>query len=132
MMPAVSPQMDPKRLFARLAGLRFRLRLVAVIQGSCAVAAILIGGAALAGWLDYLFDLAPLAGATALVSIIAGAGWALLRLLIHPLRLPADNLHLALKLEEKNPQLNDLLASAVQFLNKPDPDEVYSSILLRK
>jgi hypothetical protein len=33
MMPAISSNLDPKRLFARFAGLRFRLRIVALLQG---------------------------------------------------------------------------------------------------
>jgi hypothetical protein len=124
--------MDPKRLFARLAGLRFRLRVVAILQGVFAVTAIMAGGAALAGLLDFRYSLPPLVRALALVAILAAAGLALLRLLLAPLLEQADNLRLALKLEEKNPHLNDILASAVQFLNQPDPDEALSSAVLRK
>ncbi|MFL5342698.1 MAG: hypothetical protein ACJ8F7_21405, partial [Gemmataceae bacterium] len=133
MMPAVSPHVDPKRLFGRLARLRFRLRLVAVVQGVAAVAAILLGGAAVEGLIDWRFQLPALVRALALVSLLAAGGWAVIRLLLLPLRTPASNLRLALRLEQKNPHLNDILASAVQFLEQPDPgDDAVSSPLMRK
>lgn len=132
MLPALSPQMDPKRLIARLAGLRFRLRLAAVVLGVSAVTAILVGGTAAAGLLDWRFGLPPLVRAMALVGILGAAGFALLRILVAPLRQPIDNLRLALQLEEKNPHLNDILASAVEFLERPDPEEERSSQVLRK
>ena len=132
MMPAVSPQLDPKRLFGRLAWLRFRLRMNAAVQGIAAVAAILLGGIAVAGLLDWRFQLPPLVRALILVSQLAAAGWAFIRWLLLPLLTPADNLHLALRLENQNPQLNDILASAVSFLQDPSDQEEVSSPLLRK
>src|SRR5205823_927317 len=106
MMPSVSPQVDPKRLFGRFAGLRFRLRLVTVLQGFATVAAILLGGAAVEGMLDWRFSLPPLVRALILVGLLAASGWAIIRFLLIPLRTPSDNLGLALRLEQKNPQLN--------------------------
>src|SRR5947209_6085737 len=119
MMPATLPHFDPKRLFRRLARVRRRLRLVTLLHGVMALLAVVVGGAALAGLLDWRFQLPSLVRAIALVGIVCAAGYVLIRRLLAPLRQPADNLHLALRLEEKNPELNDALASAIQFLDQP-------------
>lgn len=131
MMPATLPALDPKRLFRRLARLRRRIRIVTGLRGLFLLAFVLIGGAAVMGLLDWRFQLPALVRALGLVGVLAAAGYTLIRRLIVPLSRPADNLRLALRMEEKNPDLNDVLASAVQFLDQPAEDESSSPILRR-
>src|SRR4051794_25657773 len=119
MLPATLPQFDTKRLDRRLGRLRRRLRIVTAAQGVLALIAVVAGGAAIAGLLDWRFQLPALVRALALVALVSAAGYVLIRRLFVPLRAPADNLRLALRLEERNPELNDVLASAVQFLDQP-------------
>jgi hypothetical protein len=132
MLPATLPQFDPKRLYSRLARLRRRLRVVTALRGTLTLVAVIVGGAAIVGLLDWRFQLPALVRAIALVSIVSAAGYVLIRRLLTPLAVPADNLHLALQLEDRNPELNDALASAVQFLEQPAEDEEQSSPLLRR
>src|SRR6516165_6825243 len=132
MLPAVSPRLEPQRLFARLARVRRRLHLVALLQGLFALLALMLGGALVVGLVDWRLHMPGLARAVALVGILTGAGLILFFWLIRPLRQRADNLAIALRLEEKYPHLNDALASAVQFLEQPGDDEELSSPLLRK
>ena len=53
-----------------------------------------------------------------LVGTLAAAGVVAYRALLRPLLVRADNLSLALRVEEAYPDLNDSLASAVQFLEQ--------------
>ncbi|MCX7699536.1 MAG: hypothetical protein N2039_01530, partial [Gemmataceae bacterium] len=132
MLPATLPQFDPKHLYRRLARLRWRMRLTALVQGICASLAVLLGGALVVSLLDYWLHLPALVRAIALVSILLGTGGALVRWLIRPLARPVDNFHLALRLEEQHPELNDALASAIEFMQQPPDDEEKSSPLLRR
>jgi hypothetical protein len=132
MLPAVSPHLEPQRLFTRLARVRRRMHLVALLQGVFALLALLLGGALVVGLLDWRLHMPGLARAVALVGILTGAGIIVLFWLIRPLRQRADNLAIALRLEDQYPHLNDALASAVQFLEQPGEDEDLSSPLLRK
>src|SRR5262245_31461430 len=131
MMPATLPHLEPKRLFGRLSRLRRRIRVVAGLRGLFALAAVLIGGAVLMGLLDWRFQLPGMVRAIGLAGILGLAGYVLIRWLIEPFRQPADNLRLALRMEEKNPELNDVLASAVQFLEQPEGDDSSSPLLRR-
>jgi hypothetical protein len=58
--------------------------------------------------------------AGALVGLLTGAGYLIYHLLIHPLTKKSDDLSLALRIEELYPELNDALASTIQFLDQPD------------
>ncbi len=131
MMSATLPALEPRGLFRRLARLRRRLRVVAGLRGLFALAFVLIGGAAVMGFLDWKFQLPGLVRAIGLVGILAAAGFVIIRWLIEPFRQSVDDLHLALRMEEKNPDLNDALASAVQFLDQPAEDESSSPLLRR-
>src|SRR5258706_10624858 len=131
MMLAILPQFDPKRLFRRLARLRRRIWLVAGMCGLFAVLAVLAGGIAILGFLDWRFHLPGLVRALGLVGTLSAAGYLAIRLLIQPFRVPADNLRLALRVEANHPELNDALASAVQFMELPADDESSSPLLRR-
>ncbi len=93
--------------------------------------AVLVGGAAIEGLIDWRFQLPSLVRAILLCGIVASACYVVIRKLLIPLSQPTDNLNLALRLEERNPELNDILASAIQFLNQPADDQS-SSPTLRK
>ena len=131
MTPATLPALEPGGLFRRLARLRRRIRIVAGLRGLFALALVLVGGAALMGLLDWRFQLPGLVRAIGLVGIFALAGYVIIRWLVEPFRQSVDNLHLALRMEEKNPELNDVLASAVQFLDQPADDDSSSPLLRR-
>jgi hypothetical protein len=132
MLPATLPQFDPKHLFRRLARLRWRLRGIAFMQGMLALGAWVVGSAVIVGLLDYFLHLPALVRAWALVGMIAGSAWIVWRWLVRPLTRPVDNFHLALRLEERYPDLHDALASAIQFMGQPWDDEDISSPLLRR
>lgn len=107
-------------LLDRLSVVRRRFRVVTVLSGVFAVTAFAIGAATLLGLFDYSNYLPRLIRATALVGILAGAGALFFKLLIDPLARRSDNLSLALRIEEMHPELNDALASTIQFLENPD------------
>ncbi len=131
MLSATLPQVDSSYLFRRLGRLRRRLRLVTLLSGVFALFALVVGGAAVEGLIDWRFQLPPLVRALVLCGIAAVAGYMLIRRLLVPLKRPVDNLHLALRLEERYPELNDVLASAIQFLDQ-EPNDESSSPLLRR
>lgn len=132
MLPALGTRIDPQRLFRRLGWLRWRIRATATLTGVCLMAAILIGGAALAGWIDWWLQLPELVRALALVGLLCAAGWIAWKQLLSPILKPAGNFDLALQIERRHPHLNDALASAVQFLGQPPEDDSVSSPLLRR
>src|ERR1700731_1311461 len=80
----------------RLAGLRRRLRLQIVWRGLCALTALVVGGAVLAGLADWLVDLPGLVRSLALVGILAGALVVAYQIMVVPLSTRCDDLSLAL------------------------------------
>src|SRR5207302_8000080 len=123
-------RMNP--LQSRLASLRRRLRLQIGWRGLCALAGVVIGGAVLAGLADWLLELPSLLRALALVALLGAAGVAAYRTLVIPLGRRCDDLALALRIEEQFPELNDALASTVQFLEAPAAAPLSGSASLRK
>ena len=107
-----------RELRSRLAGLRRRLRFVVASRGVGWLVAAVFLTLTLVGAIDYRVDLPGLVRAVVLVSLLAGAGVILYRFLLRPLRLPTDDLSLALRIEDRYPLLNDGLASTVQFLDQ--------------
>jgi hypothetical protein len=100
---------------------RMRKR-VAIAAGLFALLAVVIGCITLAGILDAAFHLPPLARALALTISLALSGVVWFRGVTRALILRTDSLSIALELEEKYPALNDALASAVSFLDGPEPE----------
>lgn len=103
-------------LLRRLAKLRRRIRLVAIVRGVSLLLAVLAAALVAAGFLDWRWHLPSLVRAIALVATLVGSGLIFLRFFLRPLRTPADDLSLALRIEDSYPSLNDALASTVQFL----------------
>src|SRR5262249_55967317 len=112
--------------------LRRRLRWIAVIQGTCLLLTVLLGGVALAGLLDWQMQLPSLALATLLVAILTVAGCVAYSHLIAPLATRTDDFSLALKVENHYPILNDSLASTVQFLREQENSNETSSPAMRR
>lgn len=104
----------------QLAGLGRARRAVTAGGAVLALVGWVAGAALVAGTLDALIHLPPLARGFLLVGTLAGAGVLALRLR-DALRLPTEPLAVALELEDRFPRLNDALASAVSFLGADDP-----------
>ncbi len=116
----------------RLARLRRRLRYVVAVRGTGWVVALFLVCVAAAGVLDWYFHLPSLVRAVALAAILSSAAVVALRHLLRPLARRADDLSLALRIEEEYPALNDCLASAVQFLERPERPEGESAVMERE
>ena len=110
---------------------RFRRR-VAVASGLFAFVGLTVGCVALACSLDAAFGLPPLARGSALVLTLTAAGVCWLRGVSRAVTLRTDPLSVALELEERYPNLNDALASAVDFLQGDTPQRSGTSNRLRE
>lgn len=118
-------------LQSRLAALRRRLRLVALIRGVNLLCILILGSFILSGVLDWNLHLPAVIRAFLLVGIMGSVAAVLYRLLILPLSSHVDDLSLALRVEEQYPVLNDSLASTVQFLGVPKESPAAGSESLR-
>jgi hypothetical protein len=119
------PPLDARGLARRLAWVRRRLRFVVTFRGISWVLSLVLLAALGVGLIDWRLHLPSLIRALALVGILGAAGYIVLRHLLRPLAKQADDLTLALRVEEQYPGLNDSLASTVQFLEdaaKPNLD----------
>ena len=109
-------------LLKRLAVLRLKVRLLDGWQGACAVVAAIVGVGFAVGVLDYWAHLPNLIRAVALVGLLIGSGAIAYRYLVRPFTRSCDDLSLALRVEDQFPELNDALASTVQFLKQSKED----------
>ena len=100
----------------RLASVLRRWRFMVVTRGVSAIAALVVGAAALVGLADWLVHLPSLVRAYCLVAILGSAGYIAFRWLVVPFWRRCDDLSLAIQIEDAYPELNDSLASTVQFL----------------
>lgn len=100
----------------RLAVVRRRLRFVATFRGVCLAVSLLLLAVLLSGLLDWRVHLPSAVRAFLLAATLGSCGYVAARYLVAPLQARADDLALALKVETRYPELNDALASAVQFL----------------
>src|SRR5262245_46131630 len=87
-----------------------------VTRGVSAIAALVVGAAALVGLVDWLVHLPSLVRAYCLVAILGSAAYIAFRWLVVPFWRRCDDLSLAIQIEDAYPELNDSLASTVQFL----------------
>jgi hypothetical protein len=132
MPSAKRPVLDGAMLRHRLAALRRRLRLVAACRGTGFLLTILLATTLLTGALDWRYHLPALVRAVILVGMLVGAVGVAFRYLFRPLTARADDLTLALRVEQEYPQLNDALASTVQFLERASSETESSSALERE
>jgi hypothetical protein len=116
MPPVAALDVQAKQLSKRLSSLRRRIRFVAFLLGIslflAAVFAVLIG----VGLIDWYYHLPSLIRAFALVGGLSMVGIIAYRGLFRPLARNVDDLSLALRIERAYPELNDGLASTVEFL----------------
>jgi hypothetical protein len=126
--------MSNNPLLSRLAALRRWVRVLEGWQGICALATVLLGAIVVAGLLDWTVQLPSFMRGVLLAAIVAASGLVAYRYLFLPWTAPADDLTLALRIEEEFPELNDSLGSTVQFLNEPadSPGAASSSEAMRK
>ncbi|HEX3314485.1 MAG TPA: hypothetical protein VHR72_06300, partial [Gemmataceae bacterium] len=107
-------------LLARLAVVRRRYRYVTIASGLAAIVAFALWTGIFVSFVDWYVHVPRLLRASALVGILGGAGALFYQLLAYPLARRSDNLSLALRIEAYYPELNDALASTVQFVEQPD------------
>ena len=119
-------------LQSRLGAVRRRLRRVILWRGTSLLLTLLLGCALLAGLLDWDIHLPELVRVLLLVGILASAGIVAYRTLLAPLRVSADDLAIALRIEDKHPVLNDALASTVEFLQQTPESRSGSPVLRRE
>ncbi len=110
-------------LLSRLAVLRMKVRVLDGWQGTCALVALILGVSVTVGVLDYLLQLPTLGRAVFLVGMLIGVGYVAYTYLIKPFARPCDDLQLALRVEEVYPELNDALASSLQFLKQSKEEQ---------
>src|SRR5262245_26388369 len=99
----------------RLAAVRRRLRLIVTFRGAAWLIAGFLACTMVAGLIDWRWHLPGVVRAFLLAGSLSGLGYIAFRYLVRPLSARADDLTLALKIESAYPELNDSLASAVQF-----------------
>lgn len=109
-------------LLKRLASLRRTVRIYAAWIGVCALSALVLGVGVGEGVLDFYFHIPSLFRGAILVGLLVAVGYAFHRLFIQPFATGYDDLQLALRIEDCHPDMNDALASTVQFL-KQTPEE---------
>jgi hypothetical protein len=127
---APAPTLNP--LAKRLAVLRRRLRFVILLRGVAWLLAIVVLVLLVEGALDWLLHLPGVVRAFFLVATLGVAGCVGYVYLIHPLRKRDDDLALALQVEQHYPELNDCLASSVQFLQAPENTDPSHSETMRR
>ncbi|MEX0710727.1 MAG: hypothetical protein WD278_00170, partial [Pirellulales bacterium] len=120
-------------LEARMARIRRRARLLVLVHALGRLAAMLVAvviALVLIDWLIHFEDrgLRTIASLAAL----AVAAWGLVRFVWPALHLPLGKLHVALGVERTFPQLNDRLASTVEFLGQGEHDPYAGSPALRR
>jgi hypothetical protein len=132
-MPASQrPSVDANTLRQRFGWLRRRLRAVSVFRGTSYLLVLVLSVAVLTGVLDWRFHLPDLIRGLVLVGILTAGALSAYRHLLRPLSARADDLSLALRIEDRYPILNDSLASTVEFLDREGRPEGESSALERE
>ncbi len=109
-------------LLKQLASLRRKVRFLDGWIGVWALVALVCTVGASAGTFDYFFQVPSLLRAVMLTGLLTTSGIVGYAYIIRPFGKKCDDLTLALRVEEVYPELNDALASTVQFL-KLTPDE---------
>ncbi|MCC6126167.1 MAG: hypothetical protein IT426_14490 [Pirellulales bacterium] len=117
----------------RLILLRGRARRLMAVSGFCALLAGVLGSGMALGWLDYFVHFED-RGLRIMASLaLAGVvGWSAYRFIYLPRRKRLDDLALSLQVERRFPNLEDRLASAVEFLGQDEDDPTAGSPALRR
>jgi hypothetical protein len=117
----------------RLDRVRVRVKRLYAIRGAASFFSGVVGGIFLLGLLDYLVRFQDRGlRIMATLALVALAGWLIHRLFYLPLKKPHRPVDLALAVERQYPNLNDRLASAVEFLGQDENDSLAGSPALRR
>jgi hypothetical protein len=116
-------QANRNPLLKRLASLRRKVRFLDGWLGICAVVALVLGVGVAEGVLDFWVHVPSLFRAVLLVGLLVGSGYVAYRYIFTPFSKPCDDLNLALRIEDAYPELNDALATTVQFLRQPKDEQ---------
>ena len=116
----------------QLAQIRRRARLLLLAYGAAWVAGCLVLAVAALGLADYLIRFED-RGIRMICSfmVLNVIGWVSVRYLWPAVRARYSDVELALRIERRFPQLNDRLASTIQFLRQPENDPFAGSAALR-
>ncbi|MBM3997036.1 MAG: hypothetical protein FJ303_23225 [Planctomycetes bacterium] len=109
-------------LLQRLASLRRQVRFLDGWIGTTALVALVLGVGVAVGVADFYLHIPSLVRGGLLIGLLVSSACLVYSLLVQPFANPYDDLSLALMVEEKYPELNDALASTVQFLQQT-PEE---------
>lgn len=117
----------------RLGRLRRQVRLVVVVYGVSWVVGGVLAAVLGLGLADYVLRFQD-RGIRVICSLAAGAvfGWTTYRYLYVPLGVRLRDVDLARRLERWRPELQDGLASAVEFLDQSEDDPTAGSVALRR
>jgi len=115
--------LDTRHLVTRIATLRSRVRRLLALNGLSWVVGVTVPLLVLAGAADWLIHLDAGVRLTFLAALAGLAGWLTYRRVIVPMVVRFGDLHIALRIEERWPGLNDRLTSTVQFLTVTSGDE---------
>ena len=124
--------MQVTRLESRIANLRRQVRSLVALHGSGWTIGLLIPIVIALGFVDWGIHLDSNVRLVALLGLFGVATWFIYRYILLPLLIPFADLHIALKIEERWPGLNDRLASTLQFLKLSTDAESQSSASLRE
>jgi hypothetical protein len=120
-----------KALQEHFAALRRRLRFVLMLRGLAWILALLLWAGFVIGLIDWSLHVPALVRGFLLTGLLTCAGIIAYRSIFQPLLATADDFGLAFQIESRFPELNDSLASAVQFL-KDDKAAASSSASMRR
>lgn len=117
----------------KLAGLRSRVRRLAVVYGLSRVLTAAVGMVIVLGLADYLIRFQdPGIRVMASLTVVGVFAWTCYRYLAQAWMARLQDVELARRLERRFPALGDRLASAVEFLRQPEDDPTAGSLALRR
>ncbi len=126
--------MDARHLVTRIATLRSRVRRLLALHGLSWVVGATLPLIVLAGLTDWLIHLDSGVRLTFLLALAGLTGWLIYQRVVVPLVVRFGDLHIALRIEERWPGLNDRLTSTVQFLtvSSAEDDDRHGSREMRE
>jgi len=123
----------PHPLEDKLADLRRRVRLLAVIHGLSAIVSSVFAAAIILGLTDYLLRFQDRGlRVFASLALLGALVWACYRFFYLPAVVRFRDVDLAIKLQRRFPELEDRLLSAVEFIAQDEDDPTAGSPALRR
>jgi hypothetical protein len=128
---SLAPAAEARDLSGRLEELRRSWRRLLVVVGAGTIVALALGVVIVCGSLDALVNLPAVVRAAALMSVLTACGLAARRSVLRFCSL-GDDLALALRVEEQFPELDDALASSLEFDRQPGGSPYLRRATLRR